>query len=109
MGREWALVAYGGLAVLNAGLAALAVQLGAGKVPVPVGLEWAAPIAIAMLTTVTVLLPGVDALGGRARRRRVAQGRGGFRPVRGQGGVQSLRSGGIRAPGGSPPTPPGQS
>jgi len=49
--------AVGVLAVLGAMLGQLAVELGAGRVPVPAGLTWTVPIAIAGLVTLVAYLP----------------------------------------------------
>ena len=50
-------ILYGALIVLNAVFAQLAVELGAGRVPLPAGLVWLVPIVVAGLTSLTMLLP----------------------------------------------------
>lgn len=51
--------AYATLAVLSALLTAFAVQLGAGKVPIPDDWQWVVPILSAGLVAVTSLLPRI--------------------------------------------------
>ena len=51
------MAAYGVLVVVNMGLAQFAVELGAGNVPIPMEWRWVVPIAVAMLTATTALLP----------------------------------------------------
>ena len=51
--------AYIGLATLNAMLVALVAQIAAGAVPVPTGLVWIVPIAVAGLTQLSMFLPQV--------------------------------------------------
>ena len=50
-------VALGALILLNVALGAFAVQLAAGKVPVPETWAWAVPILLAVVTAATALLP----------------------------------------------------
>ena len=50
-------IVYGALIVLNAVLTQIAVELGAGRVPLPSGLVWLVPIVVAGLTSLTMLLP----------------------------------------------------
>jgi len=54
---NWALVSYGTLAVLNLMLTAFAVELGAGRVPIPAEAQWVVPVLVAGLTGATMLLP----------------------------------------------------
>ena len=49
--------AYGFLVVLNAGVTQLAIQLGAGEVPLPPEWRWCVPTLTAILTAAGALLP----------------------------------------------------
>ena len=55
---------YSLLIVLNAGLTALAAGLTQGQVPVPKEYLWLVPVAVAMLTALTALLPQARRNGG---------------------------------------------
>lgn len=48
---------YGLAIIANYGLTAFAIQLGAGKVPIPDRWEWAVPILSAVVTATLILLP----------------------------------------------------
>lgn len=74
--------AVAALAVLAAVLGQLAIELGAGRVPVPAELAWLVPIVNAGLVTLVAYLPaasaggvGLDIQCGGRRRQRVAQRR----------------------------------
>lgn len=56
---KWHALGYGVLVVANAVLAQLAIELGAGRVPVPPEAQWAVPVVIAALTALTALLPAL--------------------------------------------------
>ena len=60
--------AVAGLAVLAAVLGQLAIELGAGRVPVPGELTWPAPIVNAGLVTLVAYLPSPVSRRTRARR-----------------------------------------
>lgn len=55
------LIGYSTLAILNAILMQFAVELGAGRVPIPDAWRWAVPIASAGLVALTALLPRLRA------------------------------------------------
>ncbi len=52
-------IAYGLLAVANAVLTQLAVELGKGTVPIPASWAWAVPILGAGIVALTMLLPKI--------------------------------------------------
>lgn len=50
---------YGLAVVLNLGLAQFGIELASGNVPIPQTLTWVVPIAVAMITGLTTLLPAL--------------------------------------------------
>lgn len=54
-------ILYGGLMVANAVLCQLAIELGAGRVPLPESWQWVVPILSAGLVALTSLLPRIGA------------------------------------------------
>lgn len=48
---------YGALIIINMACAALAIEVGAGRAPIPAEWQWLVPVIVAVLTGLTMLLP----------------------------------------------------
>lgn len=48
---------YYALVILNLALGAFAIQLGAGKVPIPAEWQWAVPVLLAVVNGIAMFLP----------------------------------------------------
>lgn len=57
--RGWEKASYGALIVAQAMASQLAIEIGAGRVPVPERWQWMLPVAQAGLMAISLLLPSV--------------------------------------------------